>query len=100
MFLIFLCVVHKVVAPRKPRGRSKLEKIHGRTLDKRPVIQLNKYGQPVSDDDRVVAELKRFLGTVVKDNVSLTHINWRVVPLQLKKKMWDYTKVNMIHIFL
>ena len=89
-------MVHKEAAPRKPRERSKLEKIHGRTADRRPVITLNERGQPVSSDGKVVAELSRFLGTVVKDNVSLTHINWRVVPDQLKNKMWEYTRVNMI----
>ncbi|WOG86506.1 hypothetical protein DCAR_0205717 [Daucus carota subsp. sativus] len=38
-----------------------------------------------------VGELSNFLGTIARDNVSLTYVNWHVVPDQLKQKLWEYT---------
>ena len=70
--------------------------VHARSREDRPVIFLNKRGHPVSRNRKLSRELSNFLGTLAKDNVSLTYINWRVVPDQLKKKMWDYTKVHSI----
>ncbi|KAL6521881.1 hypothetical protein OROMI_031758 [Orobanche minor] len=37
-----------------------------------------------------------FLGTLVKQHVSLTHVNWHVVPQDLKKKMLKYT-LDRVH---
>lgn len=87
---------YEVPKPKKWRGRTKLLTVHARTRDERPVIFLNKQNVPVSRDGKVTRELSNFLGTVAKDNVSLTYVNWRLVPEQLKKKMWDYTRVNSI----
>ena len=70
--------------------------VHKRTLDERPVIFLNKLGAPVSKNKKLIRELSNFLGTLAKDEVSLTFVNWHVVPDKLKKKMWDYTKVKSI----
>lgn len=39
-----------VVAPRKPRGRTKLTKVYGRSADEKVFINLNARGQPISDD--------------------------------------------------
>ena len=69
---------------------------HARTRDERPVIFLNKKNVPVASNPKLTRELSNFLGTLAKDNVSLTYVNWKVVPEQLKKKMWDYTRVNSI----
>ncbi|KAL6507179.1 hypothetical protein OROHE_022078 [Orobanche hederae] len=55
------------------------------------VISLNEEGQPISDDEKSVRELSNFVGTLARDNVSLTYINWHVVPDQLKKQLWEYT---------
>ena len=43
-----------------------------------------------------VAELSNFLGTIARDNVSLTYVNWHDVPDQLKQKLWEYTLVISI----
>ncbi|XP_074352079.1 uncharacterized protein LOC141691240 [Apium graveolens] len=68
-----------------------MSKVHASGPDDKVVITLNKNGQPNSDDQKVITELSNFLGTVAKDNVSLTYVNWHVVPAQLKKQMWEYT---------
>lgn len=70
-------------------------KVHGRSSDEKPVITLSKRGQPVGDR-KLTSELSNFLGTLVKDHVSLTHVNWHVVPEELKKKMLEYTLVTSI----
>lgn len=70
--------------------------VHRRTVDERPVIFLNKSGAPVSKNKKIIRELSNFLGTLAKDEVSLTYVNWRLVPETLKKKMWDYTRVKSI----
>ena len=81
----------KVQGPKNPRGKSKMTKVHARTPDDKVVIELNEDGQPVSDN---ITELSNFLGTLAKDNVSLTYINWHVVPDQLKRQMLDYALVQ------
>lgn len=73
-----------------------MTKVHARAAAERPIIMLNKHSQPISEDGRVDSELSRFLGTVVKDNVPLTYVNWHVVPAELKKFMWEYTRVIYI----
>lgn len=65
--------------------------VHARTREQRPVVLLNKRGQAVAKNRKLLRELSNFLGTVAKDNVSLTYINQRLVPKQLKQKMWEYT---------
>ena len=90
---IFLNLVYTVQGPKKPRGKSKMLKVHARGPDDKVVITLNEDGQPVSDN---ISELSNFLGTLAKDNVSLTYINWHVVPEQLKRQMLEYTLVKSI----
>lgn len=70
-------------------------KVHGRSAAEKKFIELNKRGQPVGDR-KTRAELSNFLGTLVKDHVSLTYINWHVVPDELKKRMLKYTLVTSI----
>ena len=72
-----------------------MTKVHARTPDDKVVIELNEDGQPVSDN---ITELSNFLGTLVKDNVSLTYINWLVAPDQLKQQMLEYTLVKSINL--
>lgn len=73
-----------------------MSKVHARGPDDKVVISVNEDGQPISDNRKVVTELSNFLGTLVKDNVSLTYINWHVVPVQLKNEMMEYTLVISI----
>ena len=66
--MYFVTVVR---APRRLRGKTKMDKVHSRPYDKRVVIQMNDQGQPISDDDQVMTELSYFLGTL-KRSVPLT----------------------------
>lgn len=70
-----------------------MSKVHARGPDDKVVVSLNEEGQPISEEKK---ELSNFLGTLVKDNVSLTYINWHVVPVQLKNEMMEYTLVISI----
>lgn len=64
---------------------------HVHTRSEKREIGLNNLGQPISADDRV-AELSNFLGTTVRDFVSLTYVNWHQVPD--KDILWEYVKVT------
>lgn len=70
-------------------------KVHGRSPGEKPVIHLNRRGQPIGDK-KLTSELSNFLGALVKDHVSLTYVNWHVVPEELKNKMLEYTWVTSI----
>ncbi|MDV3191277.1 MAG: hypothetical protein Q8832_02405 [Candidatus Phytoplasma australasiaticum] len=70
-----------------------MTRVHGRNPNEKVVISLNAKGQAISDIEGDVAELSNFLGTLARDNVSLTYVNWHVVPDQLKQKLWEYTLV-------
>ena len=96
LFYSFLYLVPKVRARRKPRGPTKMSRVHARNPNEIVVISLIKKGQAISDVEEDVAELSNFLGTLARDNVSLTYVNWHVVPEKLKQKLWDYTLVNSI----
>ncbi|KAK1360643.1 hypothetical protein POM88_045117 [Heracleum sosnowskyi] len=65
-------------APKKRIGRTKMLKVHGRSTDEKKAIKLSKRGQPIGDM-KLTCELSNFLGTLVKDHVSLTYVNWHVV---------------------
>ncbi|KAL8155641.1 hypothetical protein AgCh_000876 [Apium graveolens] len=77
-------------APKKFRGRSKMLKVYGRSSNEKVVITLSKRNHPIGDK-KVTSELSNFLGTLVKDHVSIAHVNWHVIPEDLKKKMVEYT---------
>ncbi|KAL8147286.1 hypothetical protein AgCh_004851 [Apium graveolens] len=83
--------VHKVRAPRKRRGPTKMIRVHGRNPNEKVVISLNAKGQAISNIEGDVVQLSNFLGTLARDNVSLAYVNWHVVPDQLKQKLWEYT---------
>lgn len=73
-----------------------MSKVYGRNPNEKLPIKLNSEGQPIGDDGRVLTELSNFLGTLVRDNVSLTFINWHVVPEETKQKMWKCALVTSI----
>ena len=68
-------------------------KVHGRSDAEKKFVKLNKRGQP-NGNRKTRSELSNFLGTLVKDHVSLTYVNWHVVPNDLKKQMLEYTLVT------
>lgn len=92
---MFLYVLYASTGPKKRRGRSKMFKVHARTVNEKVVIKVNKKGQPIGNR-KLKAELSNFLGTLVKDHVPITYVNWHVVPEELKKWMLKYTLVTSI----
>lgn len=72
-------------------------RVHARGPDEKIVISLNEKGQAIADDSKIISELSNFCGVLARDNISLTYINWHVVPDQLKKKLWEYALVNSIN---
>lgn len=85
----------EVEVPKRLRGKTKMDRVHTRTFDERVVIQMNHKGQPISDDDKVMAELSSFLGTL-KMSVSLTYKSRNDVPKALKDHFWEYIKHRYI----
>lgn len=79
-------------APKRLKGKTRMNRVHTRPLDKRPVILMNELLQPISDDDQNICELGSFLGTL-RRSVSLTYKTWSHVPCSWKKTMWNYVKV-------
>ncbi|KAL8101227.1 hypothetical protein AgCh_033197 [Apium graveolens] len=77
---------------KKPRGKSKMKHVHTRG-EKREIV-LSKLGQPISDDDRLLSEFSNFLGTTVREFVSLTCRTWSEVPD--KEILWKYVKDKYI----
>ncbi|KAL6558847.1 hypothetical protein OROMI_019197 [Orobanche minor] len=73
---------------RKPRGKSKLTHVHRRG-EKRE-IKISDLGQPVDDDEHLIREFSNFLGTTVREFVSLTCRSWLEVPQ--KDILWQYVK--------
>ena len=60
-------------------------------------IQYNDDGDGVG---KGYVQLVSYLGVLVRTMVPIYHTNWRVVPIELKEKLWDCVKVyNNILIF-
>ncbi|KAL8149219.1 hypothetical protein AgCh_006287 [Apium graveolens] len=57
-----------------------------KSTNEKPVIKFSKRGQPIGER-KIISELSNFPGTLVKDHVSITHVNWHVVPQELKKNI-------------
>ena len=53
-------------------------------------IQYNDDGEGVGDG---YVQLISYLGVLARTMVPVYHIDWRVVPAELKEKLWDYVKV-------
>lgn len=63
------------------------------------MINLSEEGQPIADDDdNLISELSNFLGTTVREFVSLTCRSWHEVPE--KDILWEYVKVTHFKIKL
>ncbi|KAL6581960.1 hypothetical protein OROMI_005974 [Orobanche minor] len=76
---------------KKTRGKTKLNHIH--TRGEKREIKLSDLGQPVDDDDNLISEFSNFLGTTVREFVSLTR-SWLEVPQ--KNILWQYVKDKYI----
>ncbi|KAK1363568.1 hypothetical protein POM88_039129 [Heracleum sosnowskyi] len=70
-----------------------MDRVHTRA--KKPEIRLSENGKPISDDDdHLISEFSNFLGTVVRDFVSLTCRSWTEVPE--KNILWQFVKDKYI----
>ncbi|KAK1365724.1 hypothetical protein POM88_041285 [Heracleum sosnowskyi] len=85
-----------IPVPQRMRGKTRMDKVHMRSLDKILVIGMNEFFQPITENDKVLSELSSFLGTLAKRCVSLTYVTWRHVPENLRKTMWNYVKARYI----
>lgn len=71
-----------------------MDKVYARNEKK--LITLNDLFQPVSDhDDRLISELSNFCGTIARDYVPLTCVNWHQVSKQDKDVYWDIVLVRL-----
>ncbi|KAL8121024.1 hypothetical protein AgCh_017982 [Apium graveolens] len=88
-------IVRKVQVAKRLRGKTRMDRVHTRPFEKRDAILMNSKKQPISDDDKAVSELSRFLGTL-KRVVPMTFASWARVPQTLKETLWNYTKQRYI----
>ncbi|KAL8134557.1 hypothetical protein AgCh_009539 [Apium graveolens] len=77
-----------VVAPKRLRGKTRMDKVHTRSYDKRIVIQVNEFFQPIEDSNGVLSELSNFLGTLAKLCVFLTYARY-IIPDECEKWVED-----------
>ncbi|KAK1401077.1 hypothetical protein POM88_000682 [Heracleum sosnowskyi] len=59
--------------PQRMRGKTRMDKVHTRSRDKRLVIGMNEFFQPITENYKVLSELSNFLGTLAKRYVLLTY---------------------------
>lgn len=69
---------------------------HVHTRGEKKEIILSAEGQPISDDDHLLSEFSNFLGTTVREFVSLTCSSWTEVPD--KEVLWQYVKVKLLYL--
>lgn len=75
-----------------------MEHAHARTLNERPIIVLNSFGQPVGPTEEIAREFKLFLGTLAKDPeyAPLTFTSWPKALKYKEEKIWNYVQVCMV----
>jgi len=56
-----LFILIKDEVPKRLSGQTKMFNVHTTVYDKRVVISMNQWFQPISDDDKVISELSNFL---------------------------------------
>ena len=61
-------------------------------------IQYNDDGEGVGEG---YVQLISYLGVLARTMVPVYHFDWRVVPVELKEKLWDCVKVysNLVKLF-
>ncbi|KAL6574731.1 hypothetical protein OROMI_012016 [Orobanche minor] len=75
-------------ALKRRRGKTRMEQVHNR--EEKKTITLNYLNQPVADNGKLLSEFSLFLGTTVRQFVSLTCASWHQVPE--KELLWEYVK--------
>ncbi|XP_057520801.1 uncharacterized protein LOC130801057 [Amaranthus tricolor] len=81
--------------PKKTgRGPTLLTHVHKRTMNERPLIILNCYGQPIGPTKKHMSEYSLFLGTLARNSeyLPLNYCDWPSVPQNAKDEVWDYVQ--------
>ncbi|RHN66903.1 putative transposase, Ptta/En/Spm, plant [Medicago truncatula] len=78
---------------KRKRGKTLCKNIHARDFKNRQEITLNEEGQPIGPDEKRVAELSSFLGTVARsaDLCPLTFNNWKALV-----KTWNDEEIDPV----
>ena len=81
----------KITSAKRFRGPTiKLEIAKKRSEGVKIDIQYNDDGEGVGEG---YVQLVSYLGVLTQTMVSVYHIDWRVMPVELKEKLWDCVKV-------
>ena len=88
-----------ITSPKRLRGPTlKPEIAKKRSEGVKIDIQYNDDGEGVGEG---YVQLISYLGVLARTMVPVYHIDWRVVPAELKEKLWDCVKVysNLVKLF-
>ena len=88
-----------ITSPKRLRGPTlKPEIAKKRSEGVKIDIQYNDDGKGVGEG---YVQLISYLGVLARTMVPVYHIDWRVVPAELKEKLWDCVKVysNLVKLF-
>lgn len=86
----------------RKRGKTLCKNIHARDYKNRQEITLNEEGQPIGPDEKRVAELSSFLGTIARsaDLCPLTFNNWKALVKSWEDEeidpVWEYVNEKYI----
>ena len=54
-------------------------------------VEFNVYGVPVGKGRN---ELRTYIGVIVRETISITYDDWRIVPLEIKDTLWQHFQVT------
>ena len=74
----------------KRRKQTKEKHLLKRSTDDMLIMQYNQYEVPIGDG---MNDLRSYIGVLVRDNISILYDDWRLVPLEIKDKLWDHLQV-------
>ena len=92
-------VKYEITSEKRFRGPTlKLEIAKKRSEGAKIQIEYNNDGDGVGEG---YVQLVSYLGVLARTMVPVYHTDWRVVPIQLKEKLWDCVKVynNILNFF-
>lgn len=80
-----------VTKKRRTRGPTNMHEITRDSNEgQKRVIEYNEDGQPIGTN---AAKLKSFIGTCVRHHVPIIYDNWKMVPSEIKEKIYNLIKV-------
>ncbi|CBI15228.3 unnamed protein product, partial [Vitis vinifera] len=89
----------KITSPKRLRGPTlKPEIAKKRSEGLKIDIQYNDDGEGVGEG---YVQLVSYMGVLARTMVPVYHTEWRVVPVELKEKLWDCVKAyrNLLKLF-